>query len=194
MISSIYFPYESGCDKLKGILSYIREKAGIDNLNRYVVSRGSKSNQNYNADNIVLGESFAGQEPDYNWCEVDFQKGRIWITNYTWRANTIDFFKKFQVLGSDDGIHWDIIDERETTFDTSNPTISKTFNCKNPLTRRIIKIHPLDTTWNNNRALWIHKLEFFGFYFSSKDVPIQRSCKIYHIISHFTYMFTNILL
>ena len=178
---------------LNGILAYIRTIVGISDVTNFVKAKGSKSEPQYNAINLVLGnDSFAGKEPDYNWLEIDFLKGRVWLTNYTWRATALDLFKEFQVLGSDDGHHWDVIDKKETVYEEGNPTRNRMFTCTNPLTRKKIRFDPLTTTHNNNNFFWVHKLEFFGFYFTEKDIPFGKKTNI-NIISKLLSIITTLL-
>ena len=80
-------------------------------------------------------------ERENNTLTFDFKDGKCALSGYTITSGASssywEYATSFTWEGSNDGHHWDIIDEQSTTYDSSEDTTkNRTFTCKNPLTRK----------------------------------------------------------
>ena len=101
----------------------IRASSTVQNLEYPVIKRDESSDYYWCS---------RGGEPN-SWYEVDFLMNRFYLESYVIRACSWDFFEKWQVLGSDDGKHYYVVDN-VTEFKKPEPWGEHLFNfvCKFP--------------------------------------------------------------
>ena len=105
------------------------------------------------------------QDIENQYFSVDFKNSKILLENYTYRAHSIDFQEKWQILGSNDNVNWEII-----CFPTgfTQPAYAyHTFNfpCKAKKPYRIIKYLSIMHRYSGDHRITFYGLEFFGKYY-----------------------------
>ena len=158
----------------------MQKKFNTTNINEKIVRINSSSSEQ-NLYNPVIKRDFAinnyweSKDENGSWYEVDFQQNLFYLKNYFIRAATGDFFSKWQVLGSNDGVNYDVVDD---VTDFEKPTTDKlVFKCKYPKVRKIFRIVTNGKRFTGDSQFVIHRLEFYGSFISS---PFVRTCKINH--------------
>ena len=128
---------------LDGAFTYLQKTFKREDINNDIVKiETSYNGQNYESPvikrNIGSDNAWFSENKNGSWYEVDFLQNNFYLESYVMRAYYQDFFEKWQVLGSNDGTHFDVIDD-VTGF--QRPKVYEYHNvyrkCKYPRTRRI---------------------------------------------------------
>ena len=110
---------------LHGAFYHIQEVTKTDDIAaaQYVkVSVSSSQTTNFTLPILKKDESdsyFQTQVIENSWYEVDLIHNYLIINRYVLRANKIDYFKEWDILGSLDGVKYFVIDHQENI---STPT------------------------------------------------------------------------
>ena len=193
IISDLEVKYNSN-EPLNGAFAHLQIANKKENISQGVVTIKTSTNLN-NFELPVIKRDF---EETYwhsdcengSWYEVDFLHNHFYLESYVIRAYSQDYFSNWQVIGSNDGKHYDIVDEK-TDFPEPLPVTKYNlhFTCKAPKARRTFRI-----VTNGKRlggsdyCFYLHRLEFFGkfFYASSCKTPIKKSSQ--YKLSVFLYI------
>ena len=178
--SNVRFTYKQS-DTLNGAFTYLQKKFNTINIHEKIVKINSSSSEKNlyipvtNRD-CVTDIYWNSKNENGSWYEVDFQQNLFYLTNYFIRAAAHDFFSKWQVLGSNDGVNYDVVDD---VTDFKEPTTDNlVFKCKYPKVRKIYRIVTNGKRFAGDYIFHMHRLEFYGSFVSS---PFVKTCKINHM-------------
>ena len=175
MISNnVKLSYHSN-DPLNGAFTYLQKKFNKEDIHEDIVKiTASSTKQNlYNPiirRDFSLGTYWYSESENGSWYEVDFLQNNFYLKSYLIRTYYWDFFEKWQVLGSNDGVHFDVVDD---VTDFKKPTEGHHnifFKCKYPKMRRIFRIVANGKRFADSCHFVIHRLEFYGMFVSSPFV------------------------
>ena len=177
-ITNVHLTYNAK-DPLNGAFTYLQKaynKIDISDGIIKISARGSTSqNMNYPIVNRDLGSGYwRSSEGNGSWYKVKFLKNNFFLESYFVRAWQYDFFSNWTVLGSNDGIKYDVVDEL-INFKVPS-SWNNHFVCKYPKARRMFKIVTNGKDFNNFYRFHIYRLEFFGKFVD----PIINSVNNYH--------------
>jgi len=127
---------------------------------------------------------WASKDAQNSWYEVDLLKNSFYLESYTIRARNCDFITDWEVLGSNDGVHYDLVDVKHNqTMPETLSLPSMHFECEQPKTRRMFKFMPKGKNFDENYHFVLCNLELFG-----KFKPIFRYQRITKAIRQFYYL------
>lgn len=112
-----------------------------------------------------------------SWYEVDFLQNTFYLTSYVIRDYHWDFFEKWQVLGSNDGRHYDVVDDVTDFKQPSYGFHNYHKNCTQPKARRMFRIVAYGKRFYNDFFFVIHRLEFYGKFVSRLPYLSIRQCR-----------------
>ena len=96
-----------------------------------------------------------------HWYQIDLLSFRITIVAYTYQAEPIHYPKTWQILASDDGVNWEIINE--PTLSIKPEKNRNTFYLKEPKTTRILRMRTNSRRFDDAWDLTIKYLDIFGY-------------------------------
>ena len=149
-----------------GAFTYLQKYFNKDEISEDIVKITSKSS----GDNLVfpvekrdLGFDYFGSccESD-NWYEVDFLQNNFFLESYEIRDYYWDFFPSWEVLGTNDGVHYDVVDNVTGFEQPSVGHHNLHFKCKYPKTRRSFRIIVHGNRFQGDTFFYIYRLEFYG--------------------------------
>ena len=164
-------------DPLNGAFAYLQKKFNtVDIQDEFVKINASSTVKDLyvpvTLKDFVTSKYWTSKNENGSWYEVDFLQNMFYLEKYFLRAATFDFFSKWQVLGSNDGIHFDVVDD---VTDFEKPKIdSITFKCKYPKIRRVFRIVANGESNIGDFVFNLHRLEFYGSFVSNL---IFKTCK-----------------
>ena len=120
---------------------------------------------------------FTASNPGEFWYEIDFLNNQFYLDTYLIRASDQEYFKEWKVLGSNDGIHYSIIDHIKDFTQPKNDYCSIPFKCQFPNTYRFIRLWTHGKRFNNDDLIFIHRLEFYGAFISSSSIKTSHSAE-----------------
>ena len=170
LIGEVEIPFDSN-KPFNGAFKYIQNVTQQNDIvfyNYIRVSVPSAINQ-YISDPITnitaTTHAWESQPKEGSWYEIDFLENCFHLEKYVLRAHSHDFFEEWNMLGSNDGVHYDTVDHVSGFKEPSGNTfVNQFFECSNPLTKRIFRYVPKGPRFyqHNEYASVIHKLEFYG--------------------------------
>ena len=153
----------------KGIVLWIANHLHVENLieeGLINVSADSsyEGNSNINAP-LEMEEGRiqwwgSGRDNILHYYEVDFKFFKPYVTSYSMNILTAHYVKKWDMIGSNDHINWEIIDYQELTSEPQETF--NIFNCSNPGIYRYIRIQSNQTNFDNQSALTLQDYRFYG--------------------------------
>lgn len=98
------------------------------------------------------------------WIQYDFRNLRVQINSYIIKScsSRIDIIRSWRIEISDDGLEWEIVDQREDETELKQTGGMKLFNIQMTKPFRFIRIITDKTDFNGFDQFSINKLEFFG--------------------------------
>ena len=132
----------------QGILKYIRTHSGFnDPHSEGVVKVSSSSTSTGSITTPITVDSDAydhwgSSNTENQWYQVDFQQNRVAITSYTYRAWDGDFFSEWNIFGSDDGFHWEILHHQTQFQRPSGGHHTLHFTVNYTRVKRIVRFSP----------------------------------------------------
>jgi hypothetical protein len=169
--SSVKLGYDPN-DPLNGAFTYLQKVFGRSDINNGIVKINASSTVQ-NLYNPVVIRDFTDNLCWYSssvngsWYEVDFLQNDFYLKSYIIRDYYWDFFEKWQVLGSNDGVHFDVVDDVTNFAQPSTGLHNIHFVCKYPKMRRIFRVVANGKRFYGDYAFVIHRLEFYGMITSS---------------------------
>ena len=165
---------------LDGILSYMTNETGYQNLNEHGIVKVTASSKSESIPNIFKdGYTFYySANESGSWLMFDFLKNKISITSYTIRHLLHDVSREWVLLGSDDKKRWDTIDHKTYDDDFSysyDRTDNFYYEAQLPMVRRYIKLMQVKERLAGDNYMSVHRIEFFGIFYHSRDI-IRMSC------------------
>ena len=132
-------------DPLNGAFTHLQNVFGRSDINNGIVKINASSTVQNLYNPVVIrdftnGLYWCSNDENGSWYEVDFLQNYFYLKSYVIRTYSHDFFEKWQVLGSNDGVHFDVVDD---VTDFEKPTADMHnihFVCKYPKIRRIFRI------------------------------------------------------
>ena len=184
-------------NEFNGAFRYIQNLVGDNDIvskNYVKVSVSSSNNQNPSTPVIdnTLGDTYwQSEDIENSWYEIDFVNNSFYLESYVLRMNIVDFYKEWEILGSNDGINYEVIDNQTDFAQPSGIVINKRFICKNPLTKRMFRYQPKGTRFRGDHYVTLHRIDFFGSFMSSHTHIISCLQNINHIYyPHCLFIFT----
>ena len=125
---------------------------------------------------------------EFNYYEVDLLNNSFYLESYSLRCHGQDYFREWEIHGSNDGIHYRTIDSVKIFQQPSQVTHSQHFTCKYPKIVRYIKFQTKGTRFYGDFIMYLYRIEFFGYF-----VPVNTiKCTIVNTkqcINMNTYLF-----
>lgn len=101
-----------------------------------------------------------------SWIEFDFKTFKLLPTRYTLKTIVADvklpYMKSWRIDGSDDEIHWDVLDEQRNSNTGNESKAFHTWEIVSSRSYRYIRLTQTDKNGSDNHCLFIHGIEFFG--------------------------------
>ena len=185
-------------DPLNGAFSYLQKTFNKENICDGIV-KVSASSSVQNLYNPVIKRDF--NTDDYwfsraengSWYEVDFLQNNFFLTSYLIRAHAVDFFENWKMLGSNDGVNFDVLDEVTNFLKPSTAFHNLSFKCKYPKMRRIFRLVPNGKRYKDDFISVIYRLEFYGR-FVVFDPKLMKTCRIIYSMNHYALCFISFYL
>ena len=166
--SNIELQYHSNAP-LNGALKYLQNFTKRTDINNGVVkisARSSVKNLKLPVVKRDLGDDyFESENENGSWYEVDFLKNNFYLKSYFIRACPWCYFPSWQILGSNDGIKYDVIDE--VSGYTQPASYDNHFECKYPKRRRLFRMITNGKNLNGKSyTFFLRRIEFYGKFVS----------------------------
>ena len=161
-------------NEINGAFRYIQRithETDIVSKNYVKVTVSSSNNENPsnpiidNSDQITYWQS---KDIDESWYEVDFLNNLFYLESYIFRMNKIDYFKEWKILGSNDGIHYDVLDNHTNYPMPDIEVLNRRFICQTPLTRRIFRYQTKGERYGGQHLTAFHRFDIFGSFVAPK--------------------------
>ena len=174
---------------LNGAFTYLQKAFNRDNINDGIVKINASSTVQ-NLESPVVKRNIGTDSPwnsgnkNESWYEVDFLQNNFYLTSYVIRDHAQDFYSTFQVLGSNDGQRFDVVDD-VTNFERpeGDAYYNILFKCKYPKRRKIFRIATKGTRFYGDHNFFIHRLEFYGVFNSRQFFKTCQRCNNMHYLS-----------
>lgn len=173
-----YCPYNG--NEFDGIISFMTNETGFQYLNEHGIIKITASSAPLSISNLFNTSShFGTQDMKESWLMFDFLQNKVSISSYTFRYYLRDVSKEWVLLGSDDKIRWDEIDHKtcDIVYSSENDILKNYYyETRFPLMRRYIMLKNIQGRLGGNDQLFLHRFEFFGMFYYSKDI-IRMTCR-----------------
>lgn len=189
MKKNVVLNYDSSFP-LNGAFTYLQNYTGKTDINNGFVKTNSSStntgtDKNFPIVKRDIGEYNAGawcsNDENRSWYEIEFINYYFYLEGYLIRASPVDFFSDWQVLGSNNGRDYDVIDD--VSGNTQPASYNNFFECKYPKTRKKFKIITNGKRFKGDNHFCIWRIEFFGRFSSRSklyDCSRVKICKNHH--------------
>jgi len=159
-------------DPLNGAFAHLQKVFKRSDINNGIVKITASSNiKNLNnpvvLKNFDIDEHWYSEKVNGSWYEVDFLQNNFYLKSYVIRNFYHEFLAKWQVLGSNDGVNFDVVDDVTDFEEPSEGYHNIHFVCKYPKMRRIFRIVGNGKRFYGDYHFVIHRLEFYGMIISS---------------------------
>ena len=121
------------------------------------------------------------------WYQVEFKHFKVFIKGYYFAHNPIHYMRNWKILGSDNGVDWDILDER--ILENKPDKTKNVYECQNPLSRRYIRYQSDSTNFDDNSYITLGSFDLLG-----SVLWCFNSNKICHKYHHYLSFMCLILL
>ena len=121
-----------------------------------------------------------------SWYQIDLRNYKVKLTGYDYKAAIFNFFERWTVEGSDNGVNWTKVDEQ--TFDISNDTKKKTyyFDCNQNINKAFTYFRLTvdgNRGYDENFLFAIYRFDIYGYlYLNSYYYTLSK--KLYPKISN----------
>ena len=165
---------------LDGAFTYMQKAFNKVNINEgFVKINASSSTQSSESPvikrNMGTDNFWGSDDENGSWYEVNFLKNSFYLTSYEIRDHPQDFYSAFQVLGSNDGQNFDVVDDvKDFERPNGDTNVNVLFRCKYPKRRKIFRIVTKGVRFYGDHRFYIHRLEFYGIFNSN---PFMNSCQ-----------------
>ena len=178
-ISNVKLTYNAD-SPLNGAFTYLKSAYNKDNISNEIVKISAKTsdfNLEYPVVKRDIGKDYwRSSNENGSWYEVDFLLNHFYLESYVIRAYYIDFFESWQVLGSNDGKKYDVVDDVKGFEKPDENIHNLNFKCKYPKVRRTFRIVASGKRFKGcDYYFHIYRLEFFGR-FVGFDQNKRRTC------------------
>jgi hypothetical protein len=161
------FPFESS-RPLNGILASLNRECGCNAHTAGTIAITASSNGYNQCHQVVDYDSksyWHSNDVPNSWIRFDFKDRRICVSNYTIRTDTCQHLMKWSFDGSNDGISWTTLDQRDTQ-ELKGAYVVKFFTCApreySDSFFRFIRLIQTGPSSDNQHFLMFSKLELFG--------------------------------
>lgn len=129
----------------------------------YISSNGDERNHAFDLINKNFDDYFYPHPDENSFVKFDFKDHKVSLRNYSLRSKNVFFNKliNWEIEGSNDGIHWDKIDERHINEWYGTDHIS-TYSVNNHNFYQYVQIRLRGPASNNDYLLALTNIEFFG--------------------------------
>ena len=191
--SNVILRYNSN-DPLNGAFTYLQKKFNKENVHENIVKiNASSTEQNlYNPvirRDFINGTYWRSKDENCSWYEVDFLQNKFYLKSYVIRNYYLDYFEKWEVLGSNDGKQFDLVDDVKDFQKTAKALHNLFFKCKYPKIRRVFRIVANGKRFSGDYKFVIHRLEFYGMF-----VPNQFTHGKYNELSNKSWLSLSFLI
>ena len=184
LIKTINYDENKPFDGILNFLTKYTKEKDLHSSNHVHIFVSSNGTGSYRAKDLRYTIGYENEERNFywisenienSWYAIDFRGFKLKIDSYVYKATEADFFKRWELLGSNDNNTWIKLSESTTNF--KNPTLNFTVlnekcneNSKNNFFS-LLKLKVYDKrTLNSKYKLAIYGLEFFGQIYSKYDV------------------------
>ena len=181
-VSNVIINYDENAP-LNGAFTYLQTKFNKTNINDGIVRISASTTVQSLEHPVVrrdigIGDYWYSDDVNGSWYEVDFIQNNFYLESYVLRAADRDFFSRWQVLGSDDNVHYDVVDD---VIDFQKPSVEYScirFVCKYPKTRRSFRIVTYGKKFGSNSfKFYLYRLEFYGRFVSKRNRLLSCYCR-----------------
>jgi hypothetical protein len=172
-----------------GILKYIRDYAGSKSLSwkSFYLSNVSSTQSYYQSSDYPVTRDvdggtlyWASNYQGNNYFSVEFNDTYLLLESYVHRAYSSDYHPEWQILGSDDGVKWEIICNPRDFQQPSGSYVTLNFQCQASAPYRIIKYLPTQKRFAGDNCLVFYGLEFFGTLYPIKTRTLKNIATCYN--------------
>ena len=166
-VGNVNIPFKSN-DMFNGAFKYLQTLSGTENICQNIVKVSASSTKTGRTEIPLIKKDedlnyyWTSQLEDVGWYEVDFKNNKFYLESYVIRDHTQDFHSAWKILGSNDGVKYDVVDEVTNFQRPSGTYVNLNFTCKYPKARRFLKFYKDRARFANDGLLVFHRLEFFG--------------------------------
>ena len=178
-VGNVNIPFKQN-NMFNGAFKYLQTLSGTENICQNIVKVSASSTQTGRTELPIIRTDYntdyywTTQSEKISWYEVDFINNTFYLESYVIRDHAKDFHSTWKILGSNDGIKYDVVDE-VTNFQRPSGTFpSLSFKCKYPKARRIFRFYKDQARFYNDFILVFHRLEFFGRFVESRPNLCSR--------------------
>ena len=145
-----------------GAFKYLQTLSGTENICQNIIKISVSSTIQGTVDIPVVRKYedityyWMSQSEKIGWYEVDFKNNRFYLESYVIRDHGRDFHTEWKILGSNDGITYDVVDEVTNYQRPPEAYVNYNFTCKYPKARRYFKFYKDGSRFYNNEILVIH--------------------------------------
>jgi hypothetical protein len=152
------------------LISFLTKRAGGNPHDKELISAtGSSNYSSSNPRNVAdLGTEtwFCSDDVENQWLCYDFKGVRVSVTHYLIRTHNGSqgswHLRSWVIEASQDGSNWTELDRRDDDTRLNGPLSICSFDVRNVIESRLIRIRAIGPTWCGNHHLYFHALELFG--------------------------------
>ena len=184
-------------DPSNGLLQFVYDKKKSTFLNlegsleiKASSYEGSSIYQIVSNDTFVSSNYFqTGNKPN-SWIQFEFNSLQVSIMSYTYRTRQHDFHEKWYLLGSNDNLTFEIIDERENSgypSQNENEIETRHYSCNQGNTKAYSYIRLYSDTqrsdyYDGQYRIPLYGFELYGQAFSSFTITFYQRVFLFHRI------------
>jgi hypothetical protein len=119
-----------------------------------------------NAADLQSDSYFWSQDSAGRWVSYDFIEMRVAVTHYILRSNSDSaggrHLRSWVIEGSEDGGKWIEMDRRENDGSLNGAKSIGSFEVRNVIECRYVRIRPTGPNWQGNNQLYFQAFDLFG--------------------------------
>ena len=172
-VGNVNIPFKQN-DVFNGAFKYLQTLSGTENICQNIVKVSASSTQGGRTELPIIRTDedtsifWYSQNEKVGWYEIDFKNNKFYLESYVIRDHAQDFHSTWKILGSNDGLKYDVVDEITNYQKPSGTYVNLNFTCKYPKARRIFRFYKDGSRFVNDYLLIFHRLEFFGRFVESR--------------------------
>lgn len=152
--------------ELEGLIDYLNKKCdGNAHLKGliFISSNGDKNNHCYDLIDRQFTKNFYPKDSPDSFVMFDFKEKKISVTHYSigHRLNSLNKLLNWELLGSNDGKNWNVLDERHIKPWNGTNNVS-TYSTDNHDFYRFVKLKLKGESSSNKYCMILASVEFFG--------------------------------
>jgi len=170
-MSGLEIPFKG--KRIDGIINYLYNLHDVNPATNGLVevtASGSSYNEPYVLCELGHSDSWASENVEKSWFQIDFKEKKVLLKNYTLRMFIYGAGdahpKNWQVLGSNDGVEFKVLVDVKDGYEPDNGPLERTFPIAEEFEPfRIIRLLQTDVNSDKTNEFVLSNVEFFGTLF-----------------------------